>query len=91
MRFVAKAGMSSHRFQPEFVSPQLLNRLQEIFDTAWQEISALGSNGVEGASANRLRSELAKTIMSARSVEPTLIAETVLQKIRTRKLGRPGL
>lgn len=58
------------------------------FDLAWREINALIEKGIEGDKANRLRNELAKTIIAARNMEPAMIKETVLYKIRTRKFGR---
>jgi hypothetical protein len=54
VRFVVEAGVSTHSFQPKFVSPERLKQLQEIFDLAWQEISALADTGIEGDNANRL-------------------------------------
>jgi hypothetical protein len=88
VRFVVEAGVSTHSFQPKFVNPERLKQLQEIFDLAWQEISALTESGIEGDNANRLRNELAKTIIAAQNMEPALIRETVLYKIRMRKFGR---
>jgi hypothetical protein len=82
--------MGENSFQPKFVSPQRLKELQEIFDLAWREISALADSGIEGDNANRLRNELAKTIIAARYMEPAMIKETVLYKIRTRRFGRRG-
>jgi hypothetical protein len=82
--------MSTHGSQPKFLSPERLNELQEIFDLAWREINALTDNGIQGENAARLRNELAKTIMSARNMEPAMIKETVVYKIRTRKFSRRG-
>jgi hypothetical protein len=76
--------------QRQFVGPQLMNDLQEIFDLAWQEISAQPDIDLDEVIATQLRSELAKTIMSSRSLDPATIRETVLQEIRTCKLNRPG-
>jgi hypothetical protein len=61
-----------------------------VVDLAWREISALAESGIEGDNADRLRDELAKTIIAARKMEPTMIKETVLYKIRTRRFGRLG-
>jgi hypothetical protein len=83
--------MSTPSFQPKFVSPERLKQLQDIFDLAWREINALIEKGIEGDKANRLRNELAKTIIAARNMEPAMIKETVLYKIRTRKFGRRGI
>jgi hypothetical protein len=87
-----EATMSLH--QRQFVNPQLMKELQEIFDLAWQEIIALPDNDPEGEdddldseNAPQLRNELAQIIMSSRSLEPATIRETVLQEIRTGKLN----
>ena len=82
--------MGTPSFQPKFVNPERLKELQEIFDLAWREISALAESGIEGDNADRLRDELAKTIIAARNIEPAMIKETVLYRIRTRKFGRRG-
>lgn len=80
--------MGSH--QRQFISPQLMKELQEIFDLAWQEINPLpDDDDLDGENATQLRNELALRIMSSRSLEPVTIRETVLQEIRTGKLSRP--
>jgi hypothetical protein len=82
--------MSSH--QRQFVSPQLMKELQEIFDLAWEEIITLPDNDLDGEdddldgedddldgeNATQLRNELAQIIMSSRSLETATIRETVL-------------
>jgi hypothetical protein len=72
--------MSSRKFA--FVGPEKLRAWQEIFDMAWQEINALDPRRMDGDNASWLRNELAAAIISAGDLEPTVIKEEILQKIR---------
>jgi hypothetical protein len=72
--------MSSRKFA--FAGPEKLRAWQEIFDMAWQEINALDLRRMDDDNASWLRNELAAAIISAGDLEPTVIKEEVLQKIR---------
>jgi hypothetical protein len=78
--------MSSRKL--EFMGPEKLGALQEIFHVAWQEINALDPGRMDGDNASRLRNELAAAIMSASNQEPLVIKEEILQKIQLGKFGR---
>jgi hypothetical protein len=72
--------MSSRKFA--FVGPEKLIAWQEIFDMAWQEINALDPRRMDDDNASWLRNELAVAIISAGDLEPPVIKEEILQKIR---------
>jgi hypothetical protein len=81
-------NMRTRRFNFQFAGPEKLRALQEIFDIAWQEINALDHRQSDGDNSNRLRRELAEAIMSACNLEPTVIKEGILHKIRSGILFR---
>lgn len=72
--------MSSRRFA--FVGPEKLRALQEIFDLAWEEINVFNLRRMDSDNASGLRNELAAAIISVGDMEPTVIKEEILQKIR---------
>jgi hypothetical protein len=72
--------MSSRRFA--FAGLEKLRAWQEIFDMAWQEINTLDPARMDSDNASWLRNELAAAIISAGDLEPTVIKEEILQKIR---------
>ena len=74
--------MSARDCKIQFAGPEKLRALQDIFDIAWQEISARDYRKMDGENANWLRSELAEAIMSVGRQEPMLIQEIIMEEIR---------
>ena len=80
--------MSSRNYKFQFAGPDKLRALQEIFDTAWQEINASDFKLKYDHNANSVREELAVAIMSACNLEPAIIKEDILQKIQSGSFRR---
>jgi hypothetical protein len=71
--------MGTHR-QSSFLEPDVLDELQGLFDSAWQEF--IRDHEVLPDQAERLRRELAQSILSMRELEPEVIRRTAVQSMR---------
>ena len=74
--------MSARDYKIRFAGPEKLRALQDIFNMAWQEISARDHRRMNDENANWLRSELAEAIMSIGHQEPMLVEEVIMKRIR---------
>ena len=85
---VVRGSMSSRKYKFQFAGPDKLRALQEIFDTAWQEINASNVKPRYDSNANSVRDELAVAIMSVCNLDPAIIKEDILQKIQSGSFRR---
>jgi hypothetical protein len=80
---VVGGSMSSRNCKFQYVGPEKLRALQEIFDMAWQEINSSDVKQRYGHNGISVRDELAAAIMSVCNLEPAIIKEEILQKIQS--------